>query len=429
MDYYANERWGQNKKILFRFAFLYVLLYTLPEPYVAIPGISLISSYFNSFWNSISVWFGTTILSIDGDINTRFLGSSDRLVDYLRIVACFSISAVGTLFWSVVDHQRLNYRTLNYWFRLHLRYYLFVILFVYGITKVIDAQFLYPNVWRFTEPMGGASPIDLAWSFMGFSASYTFFAGLVEIIAALLLLFRKTITLGACIAAGVLINVLAMNISYDMPVKQFSIHLLLFSFVLLSYDAKRLVHLFILKKSVSLTYFRNVFTDRWDRIGFSMIKLLFVGYIMASSAFYVWQKNQQISSKPADTYLNGIWSIQSYEGEDSATSDLISDDENWRYLMFDNRGYAYIFTTEDNRERYQVETDSLYTSLRLNNGSKDYSFDLKYGNPSIELTKEKDEATVSISMKRYSLVEFLQHNRNVTWIQEFSFNNRTGALE
>ncbi|REL37796.1 hypothetical protein DYD21_08425 [Rhodohalobacter sp. SW132] len=424
MDYYANERWGLGKKILFRFACLYVLLYTLPEPYSAVPGISALGDYFNNFWNMVTVWFGTTILSLDGEINTQFMGSSDRLIDYLRVVVCLLITAAGTLIWSILDHRRLNYRKLIYWFRLHLRFFLFATLFVYGISKVIDSQFLYPNLWRFMQPLGEASPMGHAWSFTGFSGSYTFFIGMMEIIAALLLLFRKTTTLGAFIAVIVLTNVVALNFSYDIPVKQFSIHLLLFAVLLFSNDARRLMHILILNKPVTPVRYRKVFTDRWDRIGFSAIKIFFAGFIMFSSAMHAWQMNQQTGSEQEKPYLYGIWNVESNGSNGSDIPAYDNNPERWRYLIIDNNGDAHIITMNDNRIRFSAETDSVEAIMELNNGSEQYSFNLNHEGTSLMLTDEMDENSLTISMNRYDLHEFLLHSRDFNWIQEFPFDKQ-----
>jgi len=55
--------------------------------------------------------------------------------------------------------------------------------------------------------------------------STRFFRGLWRRFAGLLLLNRRTITLGLLVAAGVFTNVVLLNLSYDIPVKIFSIHI------------------------------------------------------------------------------------------------------------------------------------------------------------------------------------------------------------
>ena len=67
----------------------------------------------------------------------------------------------------------------------------------------------------------------LLWTLMGYSRPYAVFAGLGEVSAGLLLLSRRTSTIGALISFGVMLNVVMLNFCYDVPVKQFSSHLVL----------------------------------------------------------------------------------------------------------------------------------------------------------------------------------------------------------
>ncbi|CAN5366766.1 hypothetical protein BH23BAC3_BH23BAC3_33910 [soil metagenome] len=422
MDYYAKKRWGPGKKILFRFAFLYVLLYTLPSPYDAIPGISVLSDFFNSFWNNLGVWVGSSILSIEEEINTQFMGSSDRLIDYIRVLIYAALSVTGTLLWTILDRHRLNYRKQVYWFRLHLRYYLFATLFTYGIVKVIDTQFSFPGLWRLLQPFGEASPMGLAWSFMGFSKSYTFFAGMMEIIAALLLLFRKTTTLGALVSLGVMTHVMVLNFSYDIPVKQFSMHLVLFSLVLLSFDGKRLLNLFVLNSSVSSVRYRKIFEDVWDRRGVLVLKILFVGYIMISSSLNAWQRYQQIGPDREKPVLYGIWEVESFERKGSDVPPLITDDERWWYLIIEHDRRANIIRMTEERQIYETETNPSENTFRLNSEDESYFFEYTEQDSTLSLTGEKDGESLVIELNKYDLDTFILLNRGFNWVQEFPFN-------
>ncbi|MFY9224894.1 MAG: hypothetical protein WAQ98_19635, partial [Blastocatellia bacterium] len=69
---------------------------------------------------------------------------------------------------------------------------------------------------RLIQPFGDASPMGLAWTFMGASYSYNFFAGMGEMLAGFLLIFPQTATLGALVAIGVISNIVMLNFSYDI---------------------------------------------------------------------------------------------------------------------------------------------------------------------------------------------------------------------
>jgi hypothetical protein len=67
------------------------------------------------------------------------------------------------------------------------------------------------------------------------------FAGAVEMLGGALLFLPRTTLLGAIIGLGSAIQVLALNLSYDVPVKLFSFHMVLVSLLLIAPDAPRLI--------------------------------------------------------------------------------------------------------------------------------------------------------------------------------------------
>jgi hypothetical protein len=75
---------------------------------------------------------------------------------------------------------------------------------------------------------------------MAASTAYTFFCGLTEVTAGTLLLFRRTLTVGALVAVAALVNIVLLNFCYDVPVKLYSSHLLMMALFLLIADAKNL---------------------------------------------------------------------------------------------------------------------------------------------------------------------------------------------
>ncbi len=98
---------------------------------------------------------------------------------------------------------------------------------------------------QLTRTYGDSSPMGLLWTFMAASSMYTFFGGLLEMIPSFPLLFRRTTTIGAAMAAAVMSNVFLMNMCYDVPVKQFSFHLLLMAIILLLPEVPRFADAFL----------------------------------------------------------------------------------------------------------------------------------------------------------------------------------------
>jgi len=119
------------------------------------------------------------------------------------------------------------------WYGLHTgaAWFLALQLLEYGFDKVFKHQFYLPEPNTLYTPLGQLPP-DLAyWSVMGASHSYSVFAGLLEVLPGLLLLWGRTRLVGGIVALAVLANVLALNIGFDISVKLWSAFLLLLAAV------------------------------------------------------------------------------------------------------------------------------------------------------------------------------------------------------
>ena len=168
-------------------------------------------------------------------------------------------AAVGAAIWSVIAEWgiarrgwRREYRTLYAWLLLVVRFTLLSILFAYGISKLFDLQFSPPDVRVLNERYGDSSPMELMWTFVGYSVPYTVFSGLVEVIPGVLLLFRRTAVLGALMAVAVMLNVALLNFCYDVPVKLYSTLYVLMALFLLLPDIPSLFQFFLRRRGTRL---------------------------------------------------------------------------------------------------------------------------------------------------------------------------------
>ena len=206
-------------------------------------------------------WFATHVFYLTGVAASRHpTGSGDTALDWIGMLALLVVAAVGAAIWSAIAEWgiarrgwRREYRTLYAWLLLAVRFTLVSILFAYGISKVFDLQFSPPGVHVLNERYGDSSPMELMWTFVGFSVPYTIFSGLVEVIPAVLLLFRRTAVLGALMAVAVMLNVALLNFCYDVPVKLYSsLYVLMALFVLLP-DVRSLFQFFLRRGDARLS--------------------------------------------------------------------------------------------------------------------------------------------------------------------------------
>lgn len=170
--------------------------------------------------------------------------SSDSLAMYLLILILVIVSLLFSLFLYYMEKRKGYNLNLENKIRPIIRYYLALILLIYGFSKVFKAQFYLPEPNLLFTPLGNLDKDILFWSTIGSSRSYSIFLGIIEIIPALLLLSRKTTFIGSLMATGVLIHVVSINFSYSISVKIYSLFLLILALFLAFRTIKNTWHLF-----------------------------------------------------------------------------------------------------------------------------------------------------------------------------------------
>lgn len=123
--------------------------------------------------------------------------------------------------------------TLGWWVHGVVRLLLAIALAYYGVAKLVLGQFGVLDMGGALTAQGEMSPMGVLWRMAALSPLFQFLAGLAEFGAALALLWRRTVPLGAMIAAASMALVFVLNLGYDVPVKQISLALLIMSVLVL----------------------------------------------------------------------------------------------------------------------------------------------------------------------------------------------------
>jgi hypothetical protein len=111
----------------------------------------------------------------------------------------------------------------------------------YAWTKVFHVQMGYADYADALVQYGEMSPMGLLWRFMAFSPTVQALAGVAELLAVVLLLFRRTAWLGALVATVDMSIVFLLNLTFDVPVKQLSGGMALVGLILLIPNVPRLI--------------------------------------------------------------------------------------------------------------------------------------------------------------------------------------------
>lgn len=238
-------RWHPLARLVFRFAFVYVG--------VGMAGMWLVHALIRTLWVPVQTvtevarwlalfpltdWLGAHVFDVPTDY--RVTGSGDTAAQWVSMVSWLLVAVIATAVWSLLDRRRADYRRLYEWFRLLLRVSLISALLLYGMVKVLPTQMSF-NLGRLVEPFGELSPMGVLWAQTSVSEPYEIALGAAEVTAALLLVLPRTAGLGAILAFIVTLQVALMNLTFDVPVKLFSLQLLAFSAVLAAPDIRRIV--------------------------------------------------------------------------------------------------------------------------------------------------------------------------------------------
>ena len=201
---------------------LFVL--TVPFPYQLLPSPG---DYLAPLFAPLHRWLAQAVFHVPAPYTLAVRSDSTGL--YLHALVLLALATLGAALWP--RRWRPRPAVLWHWLHTGASYYLALQLLAYGFDKVFKHQFYLPEPNTLYTPLGQLTPDLLYWSVMGVSRPYTVFSGLMEVVPAALLLFQRTRAVGGLVALGVLLNVAALNLGFDISVKLYSLFLLLLSLV------------------------------------------------------------------------------------------------------------------------------------------------------------------------------------------------------
>ena len=431
--------WTLPQKILFRFAFCFILLWTLPFPLGFIPYFDKLESMvpwlvnaYNSFtgfiwnsWQQLSEFVAASILNYKEPLYTGPSGSGDRTTIFLMFFSMITIAAVATLIWSVLDRKRPNYNTFYYWTRVLLRYLLACVMLGYGFAKVFHLQMPFPFLSQLTMQFGDKSPMGLAWSFMGYSPAFSFFTGIGEVIGGLFLFWRRTTSLGALILLAVMGTVAMMNYTFDIPVKLHSSLYVVFALFLLIPDFKRLMNVLVWNTTAEPAHYPAIIHKPWMKKARLVIKYLFIIGVLISEIDSSVQAQKKYGDNRPKPPLYGIYNTEYYIRNNDTLPLLLHDTSLWKQIVIDFPNRAAMKLMNDTIRRHTFKVDTLKKTAvaymgndTLNKSQFNYSLEPPY----LTLSGLHKGDSVLIRLKCYDQNNFLLVRQQFRWICELPLN-------
>lgn len=420
----AHEEWSPLRKIGFRFIFVLFLLFILPFPFnvpLNVFNEFWLDTQFGNLWTWAAELVGDKLLGLEKFSGAR-TGSGDKTFNWVQYGLFIGLASIGAIIWSAIDKKRKNYYKAWRWFVLMTVYYLVFYMLLYGFIKVFWLQMPELRIDRLLKTYGQSSPMGLLWTFMGASETYSVYAGLSEVIAGTLLIFRRTRTLGGLVTFGVMFNVFMLNVAYDVPVKLFSAQLMLMGLYIAMIDRKAIIGLLLFQKSEKITPWPPFFKTPIKNYILLTVQVLLVFYMFQSQIDRGLTSRKQYGVLREKSALYGLYDVMDFVQNGDTLPPLLTDDFRWQRVIFDDPSRSIVIHMDDRLKYYSGGIDTVDQTVMFSIGrdslKKDYLFNYEKLEDGLTLNGVLEQDTLNMRLKTYDLSNFYLTNRSFHWVNE-----------
>jgi hypothetical protein len=336
--------WKSYQLVAFRIAFLFFVLMSIPE------NPQWYTQWFTFDWTSLHY---RDLYDI-----ARFQPSfvrSQGFYGYLEWIILLGVAVVGGAIWSLLDRKRTEYNVLYYWLSVLVRYRAAIGIIGFAFTKVLPVQMPYPSTGILNTNFGDLTAQKIYWLSISIVPWYQVFAGIVELSSGILLLFRKTATLGAIILFGALGDIVYVNFAYDGGVHVYSSYFVLFAAFLIVKDLPAIYNLFIRERYTVPVSFDITFKQPWLRTARVVLKsgvvvlFLFVFFYIQLNNF--WYDPYKQPAAKGVSKLRGYYQVSEFKINNRSIPYDPLDSVRWQDVTFEK------WTTLTYRQRKPVQLD------------------------------------------------------------------------
>ncbi|GAA4307866.1 hypothetical protein GCM10023149_01550 [Mucilaginibacter gynuensis] len=336
-------KWKPYEKIALRTFFIYAAITIIPLT---------VSFYKQDFDAGFSVKnYPFRWLDVVSQNNPWFF-SSQGGKNYLGWAITLLASFVAGLVWTLIAAQINKNKNileengeadnkLYNWFFILVRYQVALRMSWFAIAKVFPVQMPFPTISQLNTNLGDFTPGKLYWLTTGVSPFFEVFAGIFELVATILILFRRTATLGALMMIAILLPIWFVNIGYDAGVELASLHLLLLSLLLLARDAGKFYDILIKHQQAAISYIAApVFKQGWQRIARLALKVAFIFLFLLYRGYQYGQlyANGKTFKLPLDNGIQsfaGFYNVEEFRLNNKAIPYSPTDTLRWQNVVFE----------------------------------------------------------------------------------------------
>ena len=295
---------------------------------IALPPPPPRTNYFTKFGDCFFAFIAICNLSfVFAQLIPRsFLQHIGSLFFIVQIGLSIPIALGFSLVWHSREKKgRSRTAAIQAWTQGLVRYWLAFMISLYGFAKILKTQFAQ-QLTRNDTPVGQLSGFQLTWNYFGHSYTFAVILAVFQIGGSILLLFRRTTLLGAVILLPVMVNIVLINLFYQIDPGAFlnSIFFTLALGFILYLRRQDLIAVFLHKDS-TLPPVR----PGWFKY---LLRLLAIG----GSFGILYTLVLRISHSP----LEGKWNVDSLvRNRDTVKGDAwLTNSGDWRSVYMEERG-------------------------------------------------------------------------------------------
>ncbi|MBE8719445.1 hypothetical protein [Sphingobacterium pedocola] len=381
------------KKYLLRLSILFILLLSLP----------LQSDFYNILFTISWQYFISDVFNLVTYL-PHYFGQQHGIYDWVLILV---IALVGAAIWLNKQKQESDEKEFIYYYylRIFVRFKLASILFVAGFLKLFPIFVPELSLSHLNTAYGYFEDWKHLLLSLSVAPSYLVFLGVVELIAAVLLLSRKTAFLAVIFVVPFYGNAFLADLAYQGPTYFVSTYIVLLTLPIFLYDVKRLGSLIVYFKETRPATWRL----EWQKIPGSKWRLalkigfVFIFFVLTGIKSYAIYKEPNASLHYSDQHglpgvegkylvdtfvLNGDtldfspvdsirWKDVVFEKWNTLSvrkvNAKINEESSSRFLQKENDSRDYEYTQVGDRLYYRYDIDQ--DSITLRNPNKNYMLD------------------------------------------------------
>jgi hypothetical protein len=335
-DPIADNSWKKYETAIFRILFIYLIIQAFPLDWKYYRNLFAID-WAHLHYRDLFYLARYTPQFLNAQTNALNWGLN-TIGDWLIILV---IAITGAVIWTFFEKdknaQNKRYNRLNYILRALLRYRLAIALLAYGFIQIFPLQQPYPSLSLLNTNYGDFTDWKVASFSYGVVPSFVALLGWTEILAALLLLHRKTASVGAAIAIGYLGNVFLSNLAYSGGEAVYCLYLISFALVILYRDAWRFYSVIVLAKPTAPNIYQPLFLLNNKKAIITKVVLVVLtigsfGY-MAQAAYQ--QNGYQYPLTGGLPNARGFYNVSEFRFNDNIIPYSLTDRHRWQNVVFE----------------------------------------------------------------------------------------------